>query len=116
MLNSQYNRLHNSLSSLYNNKLQLLKAPCLKALWPLSNRPSNLLYSHRYSNQHVLSLLMVKRPLLLSSRYSKLNSLSSQCNSKWPLPKALCLKALWPLSNRLSNLHNHRYNSLPVLS
>ena len=86
------------------------------ALWPLSNRPSNLLYSHRYSNQHVLSLLMVKRPLLLSSRYSKLNSLSSQCNSKWPLPKALCLKALWPLSNRLSNLHNHRYNSQHDLS
>ena len=60
---------------------------------------------------------MVKRPLLLSSRYSKLNSLSSQCNSKWPLPKALCLKAILPLSNRLSNLlHNHRYSNQLVLS
>ena len=59
---------------------------------------------------------MVKRPLLLSSRYSKLNSLSSQCNSKWPLPKAPCLKALLPLSNRYSNRLNHRYNSQRVLS
>ena len=63
---------------------------------------------------------MVKSPLLLSSRYSKHHNRhsnnSSLYSSKWPPPKALCLKAHWPLSNRLSNLHNHRYNSQLVLS
>ena len=86
----------------------------------LSNRLSSLLYSHRCNSLHVLLSLTVKRLLLLSNWYSKhqnsLNSLSSQCNSKWPLPKALCLKALLPLSNSLSSLHNHRYSSQPVLS
>ena len=84
----------------------------------LSNRLSSL-PSHRYSNQHALSLLMVKRPLLLSNRYSRhhnSNSLSSQCNSKWPLLKALCLKALLPLSNRLNSLLSHRYSNQHVLS
>ena len=84
---------------------------------PLSNKLSNLLHNHRYSNQLVLSSLTVKKLLLLSSRYSKhSNSLSSQCNSKWPLPKAPCLKALWPMSNKLNILYNHRYSSLHALS
>ena len=50
----------------------------------LSNRLSNLL-SHRYSNQLVLSSLTVKRPLLLSNRYSRhhnSNSHISLCNNK----------------------------------
>ena len=80
---------------------------------PVSNRLSNLLPSHRCSNQHALSLLTVKRLLLLSNLYSSLNS---QCNSRLPLLKALCLKALLPLSNRYSNRLNHRYNSQRVLS
>ena len=68
--------------------------------------------------------LTVKKLLLLSNLYSKhLNRLNNRsnnhsnlCNNKLQLPKALCLKALLPLSNRLSNLHNHRYNNQLVLS
>ena len=76
--------------------------------------------SLRYSSQHTLLSLTVKKLLLLSSLYSKHhnrhNKLNSLCNNKLQLPKALCLKALWPLSNKLSNLHNHRYNNQLVLS
>ena len=76
------NRLNNH-SNLCNNKLQLPKALYLKALWPLSNKLSSLLPSHRCNSQHVLSLLTVKRLLLLSNRYSKHhNNLNSQCNSR----------------------------------
>ena len=115
LLSSRYSKHLNRLNSLCNSKWPPPKALCLKALLLLSNSLSNL-HNHRYSNQHALSLLMVKRPLLLSSRYSKLNSLSSQCNSKWPLPKALYLKALLPLSNRLNSLLSHRYSNQHVLS
>ena len=116
---NRLNNRSNSLSSQCNSKWPLPKAPCLKTLLLLSNSLSNL-HNHRYSNQHALSLLMVKRLLLLSSLYSKHhnrhNKLNSLCNSKWPLPKALCLKALLLLSNRLSNLLSHRYSNQHVLS
>ena len=122
MLSNLYSKHHNSHSnlnnhsSLYNSKWPLPKTLCLKALLPPNNRYNNQL-NLRYSNQLVLSLLMVKRLLLLSSRYSKhSNSHSSQYNSKWPPPKTLCLKALWPLSNRLNSLHSHRYSILHALS
>ena len=114
LLSNRYSKHHNNLNSQCNNKLQLPKALCLKAILPLSNRLSNLL-SHRCNSLHALSSLTVKKLLLLSSRYSKLNSLSSQCNSKWPLLRALCLKALLLLSNSLSNLHIHRYSNQLVL-
>ena len=88
---------------------------------PPSNRLSNLLHNHRYSNQLVLSSLTVKKPLLLSSRYSKHHNRhsnnSSLYSSKWPLLKALYLKALLPVSNRLSNLlPSHRCSNQHALS
>ena len=66
--------------------------------------------SLRYSSQHALLSLTVKKLLLLSNLYSKhLNRLNNRsnnhsnlCNNKLQLPKALCLKALLPLSNRLN--------------
>ena len=128
LLSNQYSKHHNRLNShisLYSSKWPLPKAPFLKALWPLSNRLSSLLYSHRCNSLHVLLSLTVKRPLLLSNRYNKhrnklsshsSNSLNSLCSNKWQLPKTLCLKALLPLSNRLNRLHSHRYSILHALS
>ena len=57
LLSNRYSKHHNNLNShisLYSSKWQLLKAPCLKALLPLSNRYSNRL-NHRYNSQRVLS-------------------------------------------------------------
>ena len=93
MLSSRYNKHRNklsshssnSLNSLYSSKCPPPKALYLKAILPLSNRLSNLLHNHRYSNQLVLSSLTVKKPLLLSNRYSRhhnSNSHISLCNNK----------------------------------
>ena len=78
------NRYSSSHSNLCNSKWPLLKVLYLKAILPLSNRLSSL-PSHRCNSLHVLLSLMVKRPLLLSNRYSRYhnsNSHISLCNNK----------------------------------